>query len=213
MIQGRITDDLTPVVTALPAKVRPRRPGGALLFGITTLALAFGSGIGATVAYDYFVALDGRYEGQTREDVELPAAGAYTNADGAPAQAPEEPIDPLKQALAMLGPQLPELAFYDVRPVVKGDVAFLTGEASSRKVVALIAEAIGQVPGIRAVDTRQVKLVDRVYELQPGDTLTRVAHRFYGYPGDWRRLADANPQMNPDYLRVGQKVRIPPPDR
>jgi nucleoid-associated protein YgaU len=46
-----------------------------------------------------------------------------------------------------------------------------------------------------------------------GDTLATISARFYGDETQWRRIYDANRQAigdNPDNLRVGTTLRIPP---
>jgi hypothetical protein len=47
-----------------------------------------------------------------------------------------------------------------------------------------------------------------VYVVQRGDTLSSIARRFDTTVATLRRL---NPQIRDDFLRVGQKVRVPPP--
>lgn len=49
----------------------------------------------------------------------------------------------------------------------------------------------------------------QTYVVQPGDHMTRIARRF-NIRLD--RLIDANPDINPDVLRVGQVLRIPAQD-
>lgn len=51
-----------------------------------------------------------------------------------------------------------------------------------------------------------------VYSVQEGDTLRKIAERFYGSGGDWTALAKSNPGVDPDHLKVGQKLTIPLPD-
>ncbi len=51
------------------------------------------------------------------------------------------------------------------------------------------------------------------YEVQSGDTLATIAQQFYGDPTQWRRIYDANTDTigsNPDQLKVGMKLTIPP---
>lgn len=47
------------------------------------------------------------------------------------------------------------------------------------------------------------------YTIQPGDTLGRLAARFYGSPSRYLPIAAANRIANPDRLRVGQLLVIP----
>ncbi|MCR4317640.1 MAG: LysM domain-containing protein [Planctomycetes bacterium] len=50
---------------------------------------------------------------------------------------------------------------------------------------------------------------DVVYEVRRGDTLSGIAGRFYGSQAEWRRIAEANPGVNPNALPVGHEIVIP----
>jgi nucleoid-associated protein YgaU len=54
------------------------------------------------------------------------------------------------------------------------------------------------------------------YTVQRGDTLSRLAGKFYGdvSPGSWQRIYAANKEVigpHPSRLRIGMRLRIPPP--
>jgi nucleoid-associated protein YgaU len=51
------------------------------------------------------------------------------------------------------------------------------------------------------------------YTIAEGDTLATIAEKFYGDPTLWRPIYDANRAAigdNPDNVRVGTSLRIPP---
>jgi len=48
------------------------------------------------------------------------------------------------------------------------------------------------------------------YTVQSGDTLGRIANRFYGDPLTWEKIAAANNITNPDLIYPGQVFNIPP---
>ncbi len=51
------------------------------------------------------------------------------------------------------------------------------------------------------------------YTVKDGDTLLKIAEKFYGDGTLWRRIYDANKDSigeNPDALKVGSKLSIPP---
>jgi nucleoid-associated protein YgaU len=51
------------------------------------------------------------------------------------------------------------------------------------------------------------------YTIAEGDTLASIAERYYGDPTQWRRIYDANREAigdNPDNVRIGTVIRIPP---
>ena len=52
---------------------------------------------------------------------------------------------------------------------------------------------------------------ERIYEVQPGDTLGHIAQRFYGKASAYMKIFEANRDIldNPDLIKVGQKLRIP----
>jgi nucleoid-associated protein YgaU len=49
------------------------------------------------------------------------------------------------------------------------------------------------------------------YTIRRGDTLSRLAERYYGSTGDWRKLYELNRQVirDPDALQVGATIRVP----
>jgi len=47
------------------------------------------------------------------------------------------------------------------------------------------------------------------YSVREGDSMWTIADRWLGDPSRWGLIADANPTINPQRLRVGQRVRIP----
>lgn len=48
------------------------------------------------------------------------------------------------------------------------------------------------------------------YTVRPGDTLSSISNNVYGSPNFWSKIAQANPNVNPNRLRVGQVLVIPP---
>lgn len=54
------------------------------------------------------------------------------------------------------------------------------------------------------------------YVIRPNDTLSTIAQQFYGDPGKWRIIFDANRETlgnDPDRIRAGQTITIPPAPR
>ena len=49
----------------------------------------------------------------------------------------------------------------------------------------------------------------KTYTVQKGDTLTSIARVQYGDGSKWKKIAAANPSINPDAVKVGQKLVIP----
>jgi nucleoid-associated protein YgaU len=49
------------------------------------------------------------------------------------------------------------------------------------------------------------------YEVQKGDSLSKIAQKFYGDASLYPRIFDANRDSikDPNQIRIGQKIRIP----
>lgn len=63
----------------------------------------------------------------------------------------------------------------------------------------------------RPASTGPTQPPQRDYTIQPGDSLSKIAKRFYGNAGDWQRIYQANKDTikNPDLIHPGQKIIIP----
>jgi nucleoid-associated protein YgaU len=48
------------------------------------------------------------------------------------------------------------------------------------------------------------------YTVERGDTLCSIARDYYGDAGQWVRIRDANAGIDPDRLKVGQVLVLPP---
>lgn len=51
----------------------------------------------------------------------------------------------------------------------------------------------------------------KTYVVVKGDSLSKIAQRFYGDAHDWKRIYEANRDQinNPDLIHPGQELRIP----
>jgi nucleoid-associated protein YgaU len=52
---------------------------------------------------------------------------------------------------------------------------------------------------------------DKIYEVQAGDSLSKIAKREYGDASDWNRIFEANKDIvkDPNKIFPGQKLKIP----
>jgi nucleoid-associated protein YgaU len=50
------------------------------------------------------------------------------------------------------------------------------------------------------------------YQVQSGDTLSKIAKRVYGDASEWKRIWEANKDTipNPDLIHPGQQINLPP---
>ncbi|MFO0782598.1 MAG: LysM peptidoglycan-binding domain-containing protein [Phycisphaerales bacterium] len=62
-------------------------------------------------------------------------------------------------------------------------------------------------------ETASTAVAGMEYTLQSGDTLEGLARRFLHDGSKWRTIADANPGLNPNALKVGQTIKIPGADK
>ena len=51
---------------------------------------------------------------------------------------------------------------------------------------------------------------DQPYTVKPGDSLSKVSKLFYGDPNKYNTIAKANGIANPDLIRAGQQINVPP---
>lgn len=58
-------------------------------------------------------------------------------------------------------------------------------------------------------DTTPRTIDEQTYEIQAGDTLSQIALEKYGKSRLWNRIAEANPNIDPNRLKVGQIITIP----
>ncbi len=52
----------------------------------------------------------------------------------------------------------------------------------------------------------------KIYEVKPGDSLSKIAKREYGSANAWKAIFEANKDVikDPDKIYPGQKLKIPP---
>lgn len=99
---------------------------------------------------------------------------------------------------------------------VHGDVVELSGETDDPEAVEKAVLMAGNIEGIGEVKVQGLKSppisedVD-YYEIQSGDTLSKIAKQFCGDPNAYPAIFEANRQVikDPDQIFVGQKIRIP----
>ncbi|EIC20221.1 peptidoglycan-binding protein LysM [Thiorhodovibrio frisius] len=114
----------------------------------------------------------------------------------------------------MLEADNPGIQDLDVK-VENGRVA-ISGKAADAAAMEKAVLMVGNVQGIEAVDASAVaapKSVEEVefYLIESGDTLSKVAQRFYGDANAYPKIFEANREVikDPDLIFVGQKIRIP----
>jgi len=104
---------------------------------------------------------------------------------------------------------------------IEGEVVKIWGEAvteADREKAILI---LGNMEGVGAIDDRisvvggapeaAKEVAAELYEVQPGDSLSKIAKAMYGDPMKYKLLFEANQPMlkDPNLIYPGQTLRIP----
>ena len=96
--------------------------------------------------------------------------------------------------------------------------AVLTGQTNQQADYEKLALIAGNQQGIEKVDNQVVikAAVEDIpestfYTVKSGDTLSKIAKSYYGDPGKYQKIFEANQPMltDPDKIYVGQSLRIP----
>jgi NitT/TauT family transport system substrate-binding protein len=100
---------------------------------------------------------------------------------------------------------------YKTSPVLASREKSRSSAANDEKAGALGGKEKAIDSANRASAPETASAAGRVYTVEAGDTLIRLASRYYGDGNKWDRIFQANkPSMkNPDFIFVGQKIVIP----
>jgi nucleoid-associated protein YgaU len=98
---------------------------------------------------------------------------------------------------------------------VEGDKVTVGGNVASTEVAEKIALAVGNTPGVAAVENNLAAAApapeSRFYTVKKGDTLSAIAKAEYGNANAYNKIFEANKPMlkSPDKIYPGQVLRIP----
>ena len=97
----------------------------------------------------------------------------------------------------------------------RNGVATVYGESKSSSEKEKVVMTLGNIDGVRRVDDR-ISLIEQepqevIYEVQGGDSLSKIAKRHYGDPMKYMEIFNANKDIlkDPNMIHPGQKLRIP----
>lgn len=116
-------------------------------------------------------------------------------------QLQNDPIDVLQSGQTVI-----------LRGAVDSDAEKQAAEALARAVpgvTAVDASGLRVLQGVRELAAGRNEAGEVVYTVKPGDTLSQIAHRYYGDMMKYHDLARHNGISNPDRIEVGQQIRIP----
>ncbi len=106
---------------------------------------------------------------------------------------------------------------------VNGDMVRVSGKVDSAAHAEKIALALGNVEGVSKVDNdleveqkeaatpKPAAPKARFYQVESGDSLSKIAKQYYGDPQKYNKIFEANQPMlsDPDKIYPGQMLRIP----
>ncbi len=100
------------------------------------------------------------------------------------------------------------------------EIAVLSGEANSQEAKEKLILSVGNIEGIAQVDDRMTvvepepKPESQFHTVVRGDSLSKIAKKFYGNAMKYPEIFDANKPMlkDPNLIYPGQVLRIPPLD-
>ena len=122
-----------------------------------------------------------------------------------------EKINALRELISGLGLKVENLEIE-----LEDDKVTLYGEAPSQSEKEKVVLAAGNVEGIASVDDRMSVVAPepeaQFYEVQSGDSLSKIAKKYYGDAMKYQVIFEANTPMlkDPDKIYPGQMLRIPP---
>lgn len=71
---------------------------------------------------------------------------------------------------------------------------------------------MSDMPDFSNVESGSSSTTNKIYEVKPGDSLSKIAKAEYGDATQWKRIFEANSATlkDPDKIFPGQKLVIPP---
>ena len=103
----------------------------------------------------------------------------------------------------------------DLDVVVSGDTATVYGEAKDQATREKVVLVVGNTEGIASVDDRMTTAVQapeaQFHTVVSGDSLSKIAKKYYGDAMKYPVIFEANKPMlsDPDKIYPGQVLRIP----
>lgn len=98
---------------------------------------------------------------------------------------------------------------------VEGDHVRIVGVVETQAEKEKVILSLGNVSGVSSVEDKlaviQTKPEAQFYEVQSGDSLSKIAKHFYGDAGKYMKIFEANQPLlkDPNLIHPGQSLRIP----
>jgi ABC-type nitrate/sulfonate/bicarbonate transport system substrate-binding protein/LysM repeat protein len=99
-------------------------------------------------------------------------------------------------------------------PLVEGKIKPLAAEEKAKPVAKQIPASTEKAVATSG-SAKTTKPTAQEYTVKLGDTLSKLAERFYNSSYKWERIYEANKEIlkNPNYIYIGQKLMIPSDDQ
>lgn len=102
----------------------------------------------------------------------------------------------------------------------KDGTVWLSGTAPSQAAKQKAVLLAGNIKGVEKVNDDGLAVIENApadeheytfYEIQSGDSLSKIAREHYGDANKWQTLFEANREVieDPDLIYPGQKIRVP----
>ncbi len=132
------------------------------------------------------------------------------------AQAKPEEVEPLRAGALLQKVKSMGLTYKNLTIKTAGSTVVLEGEVDKQEDAEKIALTVGNVTGVEQVDNRirvtAPKPEAQYHTVEKGDSLSKIAGKFYGDVMKYPVIFEANKPMlkDPDLIYPGQVLRIPP---
>ncbi|MCB1801680.1 MAG: peptidoglycan-binding protein LysM [Gammaproteobacteria bacterium] len=124
----------------------------------------------------------------------------------------DDPAEKIKDSIVAANPGIEDL---DVK--YEDGVVHLGGKAATAEALEKTVLIAGNVQGVSevkidAVDAPAPAPEVEYYTIVSGDSLSKIAKKYYGNAMDYPKLFEANREVikDPDLIYPGQKIRVPP---
>jgi len=124
----------------------------------------------------------------------------------------DDPAEKIKESIEANNPGITNLGV-----AFNTGIVDLSGKADSAEAVEKAVLLAGNVKGVTDVKIDNMEAPApapdvEYYTIVSGDSLSKIAKKFYGNAMDYPKLFDANREVikDPDLIYPGQKIRVPP---
>jgi nucleoid-associated protein YgaU len=112
----------------------------------------------------------------------------------------------------------PAAVVVNEKPVTAEKIKSVAIESKASEIGKPATAASEKTPTPAATTAKPVKSInttDQQYVVKVGDTLSKLAERFYNSTSKWEKIFEANKESlkNPNYIYVGMKLIIPADDQ